>query len=101
MTEQQFCDITKWQGETFPGANPLSKLAHLSEEIVELYADIGSNNPDVRLEFADCFLLLFGCAAVCGMSYDDIVKAIDEKMVINKARKWGEPDEHGVVKHLK
>jgi hypothetical protein len=34
------------------------------------------------------------------MDYDDISNAILEKMSINKKRKWGTPDENGVVKHI-
>jgi hypothetical protein len=54
-----------------------------------------------RLEFADCFLLLFGCAAADGMTFADICQAIDDKMVINRKRNWGKPDENGVVNHIK
>lgn len=69
MTEQQFLEITLWQKETFPKANAMSKLAHLAEELQELYSDLSTNADGRRLEFADCFLLLFGCAAADGMSY--------------------------------
>lgn len=100
MTEQQFNDISAWQKQTFPNATPLSKIAHLAEELQELYSDLKINNPERRLEFADCFLLLFGCAAADGMAYKDVCDAIQEKFDINKSRKWGEPDENGVVKHL-
>jgi hypothetical protein len=53
------------------------------------------------MEFADCFILLFGAAASDGMSYDDICKAIDEKMEINFNRKWGKPNNDGVVNHIR
>ena len=97
----QFNEIVAWQQVTFPKANPMSKLAHLAEELQELHDDLKNNNSERRLEFADCFLLLFGCAASDGMSYDDICKAIAEKFEIVKKRKWGEPDANGVVKHIK
>lgn len=101
MEKSQFIEITKWQKETFGQATPLSKLAHLAEELQELYTDLINKNPDRRLEFADCFLLLFGCAAADGMTYEDICNAINEKMDINYKRQWGKPDELGVVKHIK
>ena len=101
MNQEQFEDITVWQNETFGQSNPLSKMAHLSEELHELVDDLITQNPDRRLEFADCFLLLFGAAASDGMSYQDIVNAIDEKMEINRNRKWGQPGENGVVNHIK
>lgn len=100
MTENLFNEISKWQKETFGKANAFSKLAHLKDEIEELIADLKSNNPNRRLEFADCFFLLFGAAAADGMSFDDIVKAIEEKFEINKKRKWGTPQENGVVNHV-
>lgn len=101
MTPQQFKDVTQWQQETFGRATSLSKVAHLSEEVNELADAIDLNLKDKRLEFADCFLLLFGAASSDGMTYEDICAAIDEKMKINRSRKWGQPDSNGVVKHIK
>lgn len=46
-------------------------------------------------------MLLFGAAASFGMTYKDICAAVDEKMAINRVRKWGKPDADGVVKHIK
>lgn len=101
MTDKLYNEITAWQTKTFGQSTSLSKIAHLSEEIRELASDIANNNPDKRLEFADCFFLLFGAAASEGMSYEDIISAIEEKFEINKARKWGKPNENGVVNHIK
>ena len=109
MNELQFNEITKWQKETFGEATPLSKLAHLIQEVVELKDAIVAENEtcgltghnDVRMEYADCFFLLFGSAAAYGFSYKDICDAVQEKFEINKARKWGKPDENGVVNHIK
>lgn len=101
MTEKQFKEITAWQNRTFGQANTLSKIAHLIEEIQELIEDVETNSSEKRKEFADCFILLFGAAASDGMSYADIVSAIDEKMAINYQRKWGKPKPNGVVNHIK
>ena len=103
MTEKQFESITKWQRETFPNANALSRVNHLAEEVLELHEALHKHHSasDTEMELADCFILLFGAANAYGMSYDDILNAIDKKMDINKARKWGKPDENGVVKHVK
>tara|TARA_R110002049_G_scaffold231127_2_gene403456 strand:+ start:41322 stop:41630 length:309 start_codon:yes stop_codon:yes gene_type:complete len=101
MNREQFESITEWQNKTFVEATPLSKIAHLKEEVDELESDVLHQAEDRRLEFADCFLLLFGSAAADGMSYDDIVKCIDEKMEINYKRKWGKPQANGVVNHIK
>lgn len=100
MNEKQFNEITQWQNETFKQATALSKIAHLAEELHELTSDLQTNNPDKRLEFADCFILLFGAAKSAGMGYIDILAAIDEKMAINYQRKWGKPNADGVVNHI-
>jgi NTP pyrophosphatase (non-canonical NTP hydrolase) len=99
MKADQFDKIVQWQTDTFGHATALSKIAHLAEELQELVDDLKSNNPDKRLEFADCFTLLFGAAASDGMSYEQIIAAIDEKMAINYKRTWGKPDDNGVVHH--
>lgn len=101
MTEKQFIDIDRWQRVTFGQSTALSKMKHLEEEVKELTDDLVSMNPNRRLEFADCFILLFGAAASDGMTYEEICGAIEEKMDINKKRKWGNPDKNGVVNHIK
>jgi hypothetical protein len=101
MTENQFQEVAAWQKQTFPKATSLSKVLHLEKEVIELRNDLIGNYPDKRLEYADCFLLLYGSAASDGMSYQDICDAIAEKMEINKNRKWGKPDENGVGHHVK
>jgi len=101
MTKEQFEAITKWQNETFGEATPLSKLSHLKSELRELWEDLENKRESKNLEFADCFILLFGAAASDGMSYEDICNSINEKMSINYQRKWGKPDENGVVNHIR
>lgn len=103
MTQYQFEQINKWQDETFGRATALSKIAHLKQEVDELECELKqSNNPTNTLEeFADCFILLFGCAASYGMTYEDCCEAINKKMEINRNRKWGNPDKNGVVNHIK
>jgi NTP pyrophosphatase (non-canonical NTP hydrolase) len=96
-----FNAIREWQTSTFGNANSLSKLAHLQEELDELQKAIKENDPNRRFEYADCFLLLYGAAGADGMTYDDIFKAIEQKLAINKKRKWGKPDANGVVHHVK
>jgi NTP pyrophosphatase (non-canonical NTP hydrolase) len=114
MEKKQFYKITKWQDKTFGKATPLSKIAHLKEEVKELEDELvfyyenkdHLTYPEASKtlregEFADCFILLFGAAASDGMTYDDIVRCIEEKMQINYKRKWGNPNKEGVVNHIK
>ena len=101
MKVQQYLDISTWQNKTFGKATALSKIAHLIKELQELIDDLQTNNPNKKLEFADCFILLFGAAASDNMSYKDICDAINEKMQINYKRKWGKPNKAGIVEHIK
>lgn len=88
MTEKLFNEISAWQKQTFSQATPLSNITHLFEELKELIEALNSYDSKRRLEFADCFFLLFGAAAADGMSYQDICQSIEEKFEINKVRKW-------------
>lgn len=101
MTEQQFNEITAWQKETFPAAKAESFLYHLLDEVKELHSSIITDDPERRLEFADCLILLVGAADKVGMTYQDLFDAVQEKFEINKTRKWGKPDANGVVNHIK
>lgn len=104
MKQSQFDQITQWNDETFPQSNTFSTLAHLQDEILEVIDALNANTfheAEIPKEFADCFILLFAAAHKAGMSYDDITRAIDEKMQINYKRKWGAPDGNGVVHHVK
>jgi NTP pyrophosphatase (non-canonical NTP hydrolase) len=102
MIKKQFEKITIWQKETFGQVTALSKINHLLEEIEELKWALDSDDTDISVEeeFADCFILLFGAAALHGYTFDSICKIIDAKMEINYKRKWGKPKENGVVNHI-
>lgn len=100
MNKTLFEEVIIFQNKTFKNATALSKTIHLAEEVKELLDDLRSSNPNRRLEFADCFLLLFGAASADGMSYEDICEAIDEKLKICYSRNWSPPDENGVVHHI-
>src|SRR5580765_7878503 len=99
MTKSQFETVTQWQKQTFPVATSLSKIFHLEIEVQELKEALINNDHNRRLEFADCFLLLFGAAKADGFTYEDIISCIDEKMEVNKKRTWGNPNKNGVVNH--
>lgn len=100
MTQEMFEEITAWQKSVFTKATALSASAHLEEEVKELRQDLLHANSKAVYEYADCFLLLFGSACLYGLSYEDICEAINEKMAINKQRKWGQVNDQGYVKHV-
>lgn len=102
MTKEMFEIITEWQRSVFSKATAISAGNHLKEEVNELVHDLSLNMPKERteMEYADCFLLLFGSASLYGLSYEDICSAISKKFEINQQRAWGEPNEKGYVKHV-
>ena len=88
-------DIAAFTDSVFGASNPVSKLKHLREEVDELIEE-----PNHTHEWADCMILLIDAAKKAGHDMDDLYRFVNEKMAINKTRKWGEPDEDGVVRHV-
>lgn len=99
----RFSKIEEWQKKTFPNATANSKCHHLVEEVKELLKETEGeiNRHTFGEELADCFILLIGIASHAEFDYIDVMKAIDAKLKVNRKRKWGKPDENGVVKHVK
>ena len=89
--------VTEFADKTFgnPG-NPLPPLHHLKGEVDELI-----EAPNDIYEYADCMILLIQSAMRAGYRMNRLFDACEEKHEINKKRKWGEPDENGVVQHIK
>lgn len=98
-------EIGDWGDITFPLSTPRSVMAHLSDEITELSTEVDAyiatpGNDTRRLlaeEAADCLLLLYHIAHKCGFDLETEARAKFEK---NQRRRWGEPDERGVVRHV-
>jgi len=93
-------------------------LYHLKKEVDELidstkktklllgddstYVDELTDQIDkTDMEFADCFMLLLDAASHSYIDAEQLIGLSYKKMEINKNRKWGEPDENGVVEHVK
>jgi hypothetical protein len=90
-------DQAEWSQATF-GADgavgPLGALRHLEKEAREAQADF----TDVE-EYADCLLLVLDAWRRLGGSPTELVQTAQEKMRVNRARKWGktvpgQPAEH-------
>ncbi len=82
-----------WANETFGKSQTVTGVInHLIKEVCELR---DSNKPD---EAADCLLLLFQHAHELGY---DLLEEARKKHEINLKRKWREPDEHGVIEHVR
>jgi NTP pyrophosphatase (non-canonical NTP hydrolase) len=97
-------DIKNWSDATVGDSQrTIPILYHLIKEVPELIESI-EKEETVRttlFEFADCFMLLLDAASHHGYKADDILLAMSDKLEINKKRKWGEPDENGVVEHIR
>jgi dCMP deaminase len=86
-------EVNEWQAVTFPRATPASVVEHLRREVNELIAD-----PTNTSELADVVFLAVGLAYELGV---DLAAVVADKLAINRARTWGQPDEHGVVEHVR
>lgn len=89
-------DIGVFSDKTFGVSTARAKAMHLREEAKE-----AADDPSDVIEWADCMILLLDAARVAGFKTEDIYQAVLRKMEINKSRSWGEPDENGVVRHVK
>lgn len=87
----EFSDKTFGDGQRNPAI-----VHHLLEEVEELIDAMGEarqlgkgyspKNEELRMEYADCFLLLFDSARKAGYDLDAIFNAMQEKLDINKTR---------------
>ncbi len=89
----------EWSLSNFPEATAISSLRKLESEIEEIEVDIieGHKNP---IEYADALMCLFDSAGRNGISVEEIFKAFETKLEINKNRQWVKnPD--NTYSHLK
>ena len=91
----RYWEMTDWAEKTFPQRTNHSILTHLRRELDEIEA-----NPDDVEEWADAMLLFLHGLRERKIDLKHLIVALDIKFEKNKKRKWGTPDEHGVVEHL-
>lgn len=90
-------DVGAWSDSVFgAGRHPSACLAHLAKEISELRACAFD-----EMEYADCLILLIDSARMAGLSATDLIRAAFCKLKINRRRRWGKPDENGVIEHIR
>lgn len=112
-------DVRQWSDATFGyGKRTTAIVHHLKQEVVELIlalnktyelgcdesvgvGELARQIHETEIEYADCFMLLLDSAHHFGLSAENIVDLTREKLEINKKRKWGNPDENGVVEHIR
>lgn len=90
--------IAQWGSDTFGDAASIRAYAiRAQEELAELIeaVDNGEDDKNIALEAADVTILLHRITGTLGQELYD---AVDEKMAINRIRKWT-PDGNGVGQH--
>ena len=112
-------EISTWSDATFgEGQRNPAIVHHLKKEVDELIEALNKTEADknddtvsigewarqverTRLEYADCMMLLLDSAKHFEMSAEMLLEITRQKLEINKRRKWGKPDENGIVEHIK
>ena len=102
-------EISEWSDSAFGEDQRNPAIAyHLKKEVPELidalekFQNESQSSVDkVGFEFADCFMLLLDSASHFGLTAGNLIYYTEEKLKINKTRKWGAPDENGVIEHIK
>lgn len=89
-------EVNAWQAVTFPRATPASVAEHLRREVMELV-----NDPTDTAELADVVFLVVGLAYELGLDMTTLAAVVAQKLAVNRARSWSQPDEHGVVEHIR
>lgn len=105
MTELQQ-EVTEWAEATFPGSTVQAKILHLWEELEEAF-ERANSKADYKTceEIADAGLITLHLASSLGVELPAatprFAAEVRNKLDICKTRKWGAPDENGVVRHVK
>ncbi|EHD2125657.1 DUF550 domain-containing protein, partial [Salmonella enterica] len=94
--EQIRREHAEWSDATFGNVGPVGPLKHLSKEALEAAAD-----PSDPLEWADMQFLLWDAQRRMGISDNFITRAMIEKLVVNKTRRWPEPKDGEPRLHIK
>lgn len=94
MTNRIFSELADFLNDKFPDLTVDSQFKKLENEMLEL-----KQYPSDVMEYADCFLCLFGLAHSSGISFNELRKAIVEKMEIVKKRKW-KKESDGTYQHI-
>lgn len=86
----------EWSQATFGNVGPVGPLKHLSKEALEAAAE-----PDDLSEWADMQFLLWDAQRRAGITDEQIIQAMIEKLAVNKLRDWPEPKDGEPRLHLK
>jgi len=91
--------VGEWNVKTFPDSTFKGHIHHIKKEVEELEeAYLSSNDYHVAQETADVFIMLLSLAHRLEF---DLMDEAANKMRILLRRKWQEPDENGVIEHVR
>jgi len=94
--EQIRSNHAKWSQETFGNVGPIGPLKHLSKEALEAAAEPGDLS-----EWADMQFLLWDAQRRAGITDEQIMQAMIDKLEVNKASQWPEPKDGEPRMHIK
>lgn len=84
--------VGKWSSETFgphSERGPIGPMKHLLKEINgEILPVLESGKNADILEYVDCLFLIMDAARRAGFTYEMMMKGVDLKFDINRARVW-------------
>lgn len=91
-------EVGEWADETFGDGRDRVRgvIRHLKKECDEV-----EENPYDFMEWADCMMLLLDGARLVGLTPDDLLHLMREKLVVNRSREWGDVNEDGIVEHVR
>ena len=95
-------DQREWSEATFGSdqeRGPLGALKHLERESREAQQAVGT--PEIRMELADCFLLLIDASRRAGVDLEDLIAAARAKHEVNRMRSWMKPVDDEPVEHVR
>lgn len=94
--DQVRSEHAEWSQATFGNVGPIGPLKHLSKEALEAAAE-----PDDLSEWADMQFLLWDAQRRAGITDEQIIQAMIEKLAVNKQREWPEPKDGEPRLHIK
>jgi NTP pyrophosphatase (non-canonical NTP hydrolase) len=91
-----------WSHETFPKGTAHGAMLHAAREVNEVIQEIdkGPATYDMAKEYADVIFCVLDSARRNNISLAEIINAGDDKLQINKERKWKDNGD-GSYSHIK
>jgi NTP pyrophosphatase (non-canonical NTP hydrolase) len=95
-------EIREWSDATFgERQRTIPILHHLIKEVPEaIEACKNPKNDNGVYELADCFMLLLDACNHYDVDAAMLITYTYNKLSVNRKRKWGMPDENGVIEHI-